>query len=484
MPFETSILAAIPAVFNFAVKGTQTSFELQQVPEQTRALFETIASTKTDIINARKRRVAFAKQYDTDDFAEWDRAVKETEAALTELERLVEPARIDLRHNDGKISAKTRIMFVIKESKSLSATSHRLTLAHQRMSSEMMMTQMKHDRERSSTLCLHREGLAPPPYISQNNLPRGASDEDRMLGLRGITRSVSTSDVDEDLAHCRPAPRTRRTVIPAVNDEEDEFDQLLNRHQQARTPPPLGPLGPFLASVETLNRRLEPMAPFTEILPEQDYSAALAPVPRGNPNPTVSLLSLNRLSAMPTNYTRPRRRIPVSPDISPPSSPYQRPVGPSLPRASLAGAASETRARLSPPPSPSSTSSSSSSWTIDHLPALHETSSVRFELDATQEVHATNELDPAQSHFPSVPPVRIAETAERSIPTARVPMPQARGRMLPYPDHEQPRDPHTSSRQYAYPSAVAGPSSTSRSISGLQSTPHFFAGHCQPSTLR
>lgn len=471
MPFETPILAAVPAVFNFAVKGTQTSFELQGVPEQTRALFETIASTRSDIINARERRVALAKQHGPDEFFEWDRSVKDTEAALKDLEKLVESARIDLQHNNGKIGLKTRFTWVLRDSKSLSATSHRLTLAHQRMLFAMTIVHIKHDRERTETSCHHGAGSAPPPYTNQNNVLRRLSDMRRRVDQARLARSNSTGSATEDEVRVRQSPTTRRTVIPALDHEED-FNNLFNHHRSSRTTPLGGSLDSLVATSEVLNRGSAPVLPLFQPLPAQNSST----VPRrlensGSSRPISGTL---RLQAVQADNTRPQQQITVSPQITPPASPLWRPVDAPFLTTCEMGTSADERGAVVP------------AATLGPPPVLHETASIRFELDAAQEVHARIASEPSQNIPRNLPPVSNAQMTGR-MPTA-MPAPSSHARrtfMLPYPNDEPPeRNPLRLLPQRTTPTTDFTSSATTRSRSGLSSTPHVFAGHRQALNIR
>lgn len=245
MPLELSTLAIVPAGVNLTVRGIQTTYELQSVPAETQALFKLIASTKSDILKARQKRIVLAKTCELDDLDEWDRSVSDTEAALLDLEKLLEPARLDIDHNEGKLRMKTKFLWVMRDSKSLSATSDRLLLAHQRMLSAQLMTRIECDQERA-----RGRGQAPPPYASNEGIIKQAADklgkgDDARKALANSLRIVGNGDVGRNPSspaqtmaestrsdsgrafnspqarkqHIRPRSQMRRVSMPAAIEE-------------------------------------------------------------------------------------------------------------------------------------------------------------------------------------------------------------------------------------------------------------------------
>ena len=106
---------------------------MSNVPEDLAAVFKIIQSSKHDIFKAKETRIRFGKIYDAEFLTEWDQAIRQAEAALLDLEKLAEPAKLDLQQNHGKVKVRTRLMWSFKSSKVLYDTNSRLSLAHQRL---------------------------------------------------------------------------------------------------------------------------------------------------------------------------------------------------------------------------------------------------------------------------------------------------------------------------------------------------------------
>lgn len=449
-----------------------TSFESKQVTEQTRAVFEIIASTRSDIINAKERRVALAKSYTPEELTEYDQSVKGTEATLMELEKLVEQVRIDLEHNNGKIRPKTRFVWAMQDSKGLSTASHNLRLARSRMSFATMMVHMRREHDRRESLSLSSEEIAP----TANTTYRSGLSQDleyrRSAGIDKIARSRSVNSDDEETNRRRPVPRARTITIPTFSREEELFGSLVDQHEQTQFSPPSGPLAPLPASVEARGKRYDPVPESMRRMGEQ---ANLVPPARtANPEPSIPYSSLDTIPAVRMNNIHPQQRVTISPPITPPDSPYQGPIDPSLSSTSEPGVTTNNRSRVF------------SSMTLNPLPTVLETSSIRFELDATEEVKIPEVVKPVQVTAQIAPRVGLEQTATRSVITSQAaPILTRRVQTLPYPDDRPPLEiPHPVSENRATLDTAATSQPASIGLTDLKSTPYFFAGHRQPVNIR
>lgn len=432
MPFDAPVLAAVPAVLNFAVKGAQTTYELQSVPEETRALFETIASTKSDILKAREKRLLLAKTCELEDLADWDRAVSDTEAALINLERLVEPARLDICHNKGRIRAKTRLLWVLRDSKSLSATSDRLNLAHQRMLYAMLSTHIGRLQERSD------QDNAPPPYVTDKNTIKKAADE---LGKGDDARTALANSlriVRNERAIVRPASPAQTTAESSMSTRERGFEDMYHRHEHTLAPPQVRTNS---VPEPAANDRLTTTPHEIPFSPRRDMTP-LSPRPTRRPVPSASLPNLIPTSALPRTPTRPRPQTvailpapPRSPSLSLPPSPPRSPS----PFQEEARQASREVAELEAiPVSPERASPSASP---SHPERLHR--------EFAQKVNFRKPSQPQRPDIPPPPPQPRSTPHPRPrprppYPTTNPPTPEP-AYTTPYTSPVQTRHPRTPS---------------------------------------
>jgi hypothetical protein len=177
MPVEATALTAVPAALNFFVKGIQTGYEIAAVPSETSELLETISQVKSDIRSAKEKRNCIAKPWEANELTDMDKAIEAVELALAGLEKLVEPARVDMKLNHGQIGAWKKLMWVLRDSKSVLATSSRLMLAHSRFQNQMLMASLSPLIGREASLGDERKCTGdttfeppPPPYQQATKL--------------------------------------------------------------------------------------------------------------------------------------------------------------------------------------------------------------------------------------------------------------------------------------------------------------------------
>jgi hypothetical protein len=136
---ELSILNAVGSVFNATIKISQTYYELKAVGEQTRDLLDTTKHIDDSMQNARLvRRQKSALLTATE--KEWiDRQISNSEKAVSEVAKLIEPARIDMQtsKNTKDIRLKNRVMFVLKDSPNVAVQLTKLSIATQGLNAAM-----------------------------------------------------------------------------------------------------------------------------------------------------------------------------------------------------------------------------------------------------------------------------------------------------------------------------------------------------------
>ena len=201
MPVEATAITAVPAALNFFVKGIQTGYEIATVPSETSELLETISQVKSDIRSAKEKRNCIAKSWQANELADMDKAIEAVELALAGLEKLVEPARVDMKLNHGQIGAWRKLMWVLRDSKSVLATSSRLMLAHSRFQNQMLMASLSPMMGREASLGDERKCTGdttfkqpPPPYDHRQQATKLAIHERRQTWRPASTRHTTSTD--------------------------------------------------------------------------------------------------------------------------------------------------------------------------------------------------------------------------------------------------------------------------------------------------
>jgi hypothetical protein len=133
------VLSTVSSVFNATLKISQTYYELKAVGEQTRDLLDTTKHIDDSTRNVRiVRRQKSALLTATE--KEWiDREISNSEKAVSDVARLIEPARVDMQSskNSKDIRFKNRVMFVLKDSPNVTVQLTKLSIATQGLNAAM-----------------------------------------------------------------------------------------------------------------------------------------------------------------------------------------------------------------------------------------------------------------------------------------------------------------------------------------------------------
>src|SRR5271163_997177 len=133
------VFATVSSVFNATLKISQTYYELKAVGEQTRDLLDTTKHIDDSIRNVRiVRRQKSALLTATE--KEWiDREISNSEKAVSDVARLIEPARLDMQTSKSTkdIRFKHRVMFVLKDSPNVAVQLTKLSIATQGLNAAM-----------------------------------------------------------------------------------------------------------------------------------------------------------------------------------------------------------------------------------------------------------------------------------------------------------------------------------------------------------
>jgi hypothetical protein len=133
------VLATVSSVFNATLKISQTYYELKAVGEQTRDLLDTTKHIDDSMRNVRiVRRQKSALLTATE--KEWiDREISNSEKAVSDVARLIEPARLDMQTSKSTkdIRFKNRVTFVLKDSPNVAVQLTKLSIATQGLNAAM-----------------------------------------------------------------------------------------------------------------------------------------------------------------------------------------------------------------------------------------------------------------------------------------------------------------------------------------------------------
>src|ERR1700722_8362776 len=133
------VLSTVSSVFNATLKISQTYYELKAVGEQTRDLLDTTKHIDDAMRNVRiVRRQKSALLTVTE--KEWiDREISNSEKAVSDVARLIEPARVDMQTSKSAkdIRFKNRVMFVLKDSPNVAVQLTKLSIATQGLNAAM-----------------------------------------------------------------------------------------------------------------------------------------------------------------------------------------------------------------------------------------------------------------------------------------------------------------------------------------------------------
>jgi hypothetical protein len=118
---------------------SQTAYELKAVDQQARELLGTTDHVNTCVKTARELRHQ-KSAFLSSSLKFWiDGVILETERTVQDVAALIEPARVDMRTNSGRVSLKNRVAFVLRDSPRVETNLHRLSIASGNLNSVMVV---------------------------------------------------------------------------------------------------------------------------------------------------------------------------------------------------------------------------------------------------------------------------------------------------------------------------------------------------------
>jgi hypothetical protein len=135
-------------VVNALFKSGQTVYAMIAVTEQARDLLDSACHVTASVDTVRLLRRQKSGLLQSEEKRWVDRVINDTEKTLINVASLVEPARVDMQTNDGKIGLINRALFVFRDSPKVATNFARLTLTSQSLNTAL-------------TLLSSREGARP-----------------------------------------------------------------------------------------------------------------------------------------------------------------------------------------------------------------------------------------------------------------------------------------------------------------------------------
>lgn len=160
---------------HLTIRIAQAVYELKTVDQQVCDLLETTAHIDACMGTVRLlRRQKSAVLPST--LKIWiDRVIIDADKAVQNVAALIEPARIDMRTNFGKVSLKNKFAFVLRGSSQINTNLHKLNIIHQSLNSAMMILS-------ASIADLENEGGSRPiGNVNANHKPPPAYGEINQL---------------------------------------------------------------------------------------------------------------------------------------------------------------------------------------------------------------------------------------------------------------------------------------------------------------
>src|SRR5271155_5283597 len=129
--------ATVASVFNATLRISQVVYELKAVGEQTRDLLGSTEHISGTLEAARKLRRKKSEHLDATEKKWIDDVLINADKTLGTVAALIEPARVDMQTNFGRVGLATRSIFVFRDSPKVATNLARLNLASQSLSTAM-----------------------------------------------------------------------------------------------------------------------------------------------------------------------------------------------------------------------------------------------------------------------------------------------------------------------------------------------------------
>ncbi|KAK3117677.1 hypothetical protein LTR53_000705 [Teratosphaeriaceae sp. CCFEE 6253] len=130
-------ISAVSSVLGTAIGITQKAFEIYAVDEQAKSLLKTVEQVSCELREARTLRRQKSSLFTTMEKRIFDSTFERTEAAVSLVAALAEPARADLAISGGRVRFATRVLFVLRDSPRIQVCLTQLGIASQSLNRDI-----------------------------------------------------------------------------------------------------------------------------------------------------------------------------------------------------------------------------------------------------------------------------------------------------------------------------------------------------------
>ena len=145
-----------------SIRILEVTYQLRAVDEHVSDLLNTTQHVNRNISEARRLRDSRAEYLDGAERAWMDKVIEDTEYALLEVARLIEPARVDAQINEA-VTSKHRILWVLRDGPKVKDKHRQLTICHQSLTAVITALHGK-GKDLATMSPPQRPEQDPPPY--------------------------------------------------------------------------------------------------------------------------------------------------------------------------------------------------------------------------------------------------------------------------------------------------------------------------------
>jgi hypothetical protein len=245
---------SVGTAVNGLFKIGQTVYAMIAVTEQAHDLLDSACHVTASVETVRSLRRQKSGLLQTEEKKWVDRVINDTEKTLNNVASLVEPARVDMQTNSGKIGLINRALFVFRDSPKVATNFARLTLTSQSLNTALTLLSSREgtrsgvtrhhpniEQSLLSTVSPNQEGLQLPPsyqeseYLDRKRLQRSnpSSTSLRATSLLRASLFIPPLTLDHKLTIFEPM-LTSLSQFPDDRSRKAQDQQSLSDDIQGR----------------------------------------------------------------------------------------------------------------------------------------------------------------------------------------------------------------------------------------------------------
>jgi hypothetical protein len=243
---------SVGTAVNGLFKIGQTVYAMIAVTEQAHDLLDSACHVTASVETVRSLRRQKSGLLQTEEKKWVDRVINDTEKTLNNVASLVEPARVDMQTNSGKIGLINRALFVFRDSPKVATNFARLTLTSQSLNTALTLLSSREGARSGatrhhpnielsllSTVSPKQEGLQLPPsyqeseYLDRKRLQR-SNPSSTSLRARSLSRAslfIPPLTLDHKLTIFEPM-LTSLSELPKDQDQQSLLDDIQGQQKQ------------------------------------------------------------------------------------------------------------------------------------------------------------------------------------------------------------------------------------------------------------